>query len=350
MNTDHGSVGGGEILQYWGSSTTRQDSLMNVDNIVQYAMLPYVRFLVAFLLIAVAIIVVLKILDVKQPAKGKGMKNALAYMDAIKKHDAAVLANNRRIKIITQIVEKTPFALPKRDVEYWQYNIDRAQIYIPGHTRLYKAVELHAVLVALTAIFDICSILLLPLSPILQISLLVFFTAMMSIFPMRIIRATVAAKDQEIIGNFSDFYLMIHYVLIASSQTPMEGIMKSYQKTTDSEEMKHFVDVCIHYIDTYGEYEATRHIAKAYREIPEVAKLMRLIRQANDGGDIKAELIGFRNELLLARRHVIEDKMNKLVQMGRAQFNILMPVLIQAVLSAMQIYFEDLAGVTSWMG
>ena len=29
------------------------------------------------------------------------MKNALAYMDAIKKHDAAVLANNRRIRIIT---------------------------------------------------------------------------------------------------------------------------------------------------------------------------------------------------------------------------------------------------------
>lgn len=40
---------------------------------------------------------------------------------------------------------------------------------------------------------------------------------------------------------------------------------------------------------------------------------MRLIRQANDGGDIKAELIGFRNELLNARRHTIEKKMNKLI-------------------------------------
>lgn len=94
--------------------------------------------------------------------------------------------------------------------------------------------------------------------------------------------------------------------------------MKSYQKTTDSEEMKHFVDVCVHYIDTYGEYDATRHIAKAYREIPEVAKLMRLIRQANEGGDVKAELIGFRNELLNARRHAIENRMNKLIDMGRA--------------------------------
>lgn len=350
MNTDHGSAGGGEILQYWGSSATKQSSQMNVDNIMQYAMLPYIRILLVLLILALGVIIVLKILDVKSPTKGKGMKNALAYMDAIRKHDAAVLANNRRIRIVTTIVEKSPFALPRRQIEYWQYNIDRAQIYIPGKTRLYKAVELHAVFVAFQGLLDACSLLLLPLNPLLQISLIIFFTAMMNIFPMRIIRTTVQAKDEEVVANFQDFYLMIHYVLMASSQTPLEGIMKSYQKTTDSEEMKHFVDVCVHYIDTYGEYNATNYIAKAYREIPEVAKLMRLIRQANEGGDIKAELLGFRKELLDAKRYTIEKKMKKLVDMGRAQFNILMPVLIQAVLSAMSIYFEDLGGVTTWLG
>lgn len=313
-------------------------------------MLPYIRILLILLILALGVIIVLKILDVKSPTKGKGMKNALAYMDAIRKHDAAVLANNRRIRIVTTIVEKSPFALPRRQIEYWQYNIDRAQIYIPGKTRLYKAVELHAVFVAFQALLDACSLLLLPLNPLLQISLIIFFTAMMNIFPMRVIRTTVQAKDEEVVANFQDFYLMIHYVLMASSQTPLEGIMKSYQKTTDSEEMKHFVDVCVHYIDTYGEYNATNYIAKAYREIPEVAKLMRLIRQANEGGDIKAELLGFRKELLDAKRYTIEKKMKKLVDMSRAQFNILMPVLIQAVLSAMSIYFEDLGGVTTWLG
>lgn len=313
-------------------------------------MLPYVRFIVALLLIILAIMLVLKLLDVKQPMQGKGMKNALAYMDAIRKHDAAVLANNRRIRIITTIVEKQPFALPKRQVDYWQYNIDRAQIYIPGNQRLYKATELHALIVALTAVFDACSVLMIPLSPVLGVSLIIFFTAMMQVFPMRILRARVQAKDEEIVANFQDFYLMLHYVLMASSSTPMAGIMKQYQKTTDSEEMKHFVDVCIHYIDTYGEYAATRHITKAYREIPQVAKLMRLIRQQNEGGDIKAELVGFREELLNAKKYTIQKKMDKLIAMGRAQFNILMPILIQAILSAMSIYFEDLAGVTTWMG
>lgn len=349
-DTDGGSIGGGEILKYWGSSTTKQTQLMNVDSIIQQAMLPYICILVAILLLIVATLLILKILDVKSPTKGKGMKNALAYMDAIRKHDASVIANNRRIRIVTQIVEKTPFALPRRQVEYWQYNIDRAQIYIPGHARLYKATELHAVFIAIATLLDIVCIPIAMISPVLGVSLMIFFTAMMSVFPMRVIRATVQAKDDEIIENFADFYLMLHYVLMASSSTPMAGIMKQYQKTTDSEEMKHFVDVCIHYIDTYGEYEATRYISKAYREIPQVAKLMRLIRQANEGGDIKAELIGFRTELLNARKYEIEKRMNKLIQMGRAQFNILMPILIQAIISAMSIYFEDLGGVTTWLG
>ena len=55
--------------------------------------------------------------------------------------------------------------------------------------------------------------------------------------------------------------------------------------------MHRFVDCCIHYIDTYGEYEATKFITRQYREIPQVGKLMRLIRQANEGGDVRAELV-----------------------------------------------------------
>mgnify|MGYP006990184401 FL=1 len=70
----------------------------------------------------------------------------------------------------------------------------------------------------------------------------------------------VAAKDLEIKSNFSDFYLMIHYVLLASASTPLSGIMKSYQKTTTSKEMQRFIDVAVSYIDTHGEYEATNYI------------------------------------------------------------------------------------------
>ena len=168
--------------------------------------------------------------------------------------------------------------------------------------------------------------------------------------PMMIIRSTVREKDLEIKENFADYYLMIHYVLLANAKTPLNGIMKSYAKTTNSKEMIRYIDACLHYIDTYGEYEATKYITKDYRELPEVGKLMRLIKQANEGGEIEAELYGFRTELLAAKRYAIEKRMEKLIKKAQMSFNILMPVLFQAILSAMAIYISDLGIASTIVG
>ena len=142
---------------------------------------------------------------------------------------------------------------------------------------------------------------------------------------------------------------MIHYVLLASAGTPISGIMKSFDKTTNSDEMHRFIDVCIHNIDTYGEYEGTRHIGRHYREIPQVGKLMRLIRQANEGGDVRAELVGFRDELLAAKKHTIRKRMEKVIMQAKMSFNILLPILFQAIASAAAIYLEDLSMTGSFL-
>jgi hypothetical protein len=76
---------------------------------------------------------------------------------------------------------------------------------------------------------------------------------------------------------------------------------------------------------------------------------MRLIRQANEGGDVRAELVGFRTELLEARKYAIQKRMEKLVMKAKASFNILVPILIQAVISAMAIYFEDLSLTSTFL-
>ena len=163
-----------------------------------------------------------------------------------------------------------------------------------------------------------------------------------STVPFAAIRSKVKTKDNEIVENFADFYLMLHYVLLANANTPLSGIMQSFDKTTDSLEMHRFVDSCTHYIDTYGEYEATGYITKEFREIAEVGKLMRLIKQANSGGDVRSELLNFRTELLNAKKYAIEVRMNKLITKARASFSMLYIVLIQAIISAMAIYFDDL--------
>ena len=348
MDTQNGTVGGGEALQYWGNSKQKGPQYLDENLIKQFLMLPYVKAIIIILLMLVAILVILKILEVRNPFRGKAITHELDHLDRVKKRDESIVRANRYIRVVTKLIESSPFACNKTDREYWEYNLKRANVRIPGGSRVMKYDEFNAIIKSIEigilciALF-IMIFLSTPLGAIIAMMDIVFTSTLPTIY----LRTVVKQKDMEIVENFADFYLMIHYVLLASAGTPISGIMKSFDKTTDSEEMHRFIDVCIHYIDTYGEYEATRYISKEYREVSEVGKLMRLIRQANEGGDIRAELIGFRNELLAAKRYAIEKRMEKMILKANASFNILVPVLIQAVVSAMAIYLDDLGMATT---
>ena len=252
---------------------------------------------------------------------------------------------------LTNFVEKTPFSLAKNQADYWQYNINRAGVQIPGKTRNMKATEFNALIVLITMSCCAVGLIIALIANLMLGTLIIIFSVVISSYlPMSIVRSVVKSKDQEIIDNFSDYYLMIHYVILASASTPLEGIMKSYAKTTDSLEMRRYVDACVHYIDTYGEYEATNYIARDYREISEVGKLMRLIRQSNEGGNVEPELIGFRQELIASKQYAMTKRMEKLISRARMSFNILVPILIQAIISAMSIYWKDISVTSTFLG
>lgn len=350
MNTNN--IGGGEVLKYVGQDYKYKHEYLYMDEAFMnnLATMSTVRIAVILLLVVLAIIITLKILEIRNPLRGRAMVNELDYLDKIRKRDENIIKANKTIGIITKIVEMSPFALSKSYIDYWKYNLERANVRIPGGFRVMKPQEFNAIVKACEAASLLLSLLLcafvsIPLGAMLAIATVFIGETM----PMQTVRQSVKAKDAEIVENFADFYLMIHYVLLASAGTPIAGIMKSFDKTTDSEEMHRFIDVCLHNIDTFGEYEATRHITKQYREIPQVGKLMRLIRQANEGGDVRAELVGFRDELLSAKKYVIRRRMEKLVAQAKASFNILTPILIQAIISAMAIYVEDLSLAGSFM-
>lgn len=341
-------VGGGEILNYWNQNSKDSNAALDTELIRQFLMLPAVKIVIIILILICALFVIMKILKIRNPLRGKVITRELDHIANVKKHDESIIRSNEFIGSITKIVEKSPFSLDVANKDYWNYNISRANIRIPGGSRLMRAEELNAIIRAAAFIMSAIGLLITILFNVMLGALIIISTIVLSsTLPMILIRQKVKEKDLEIVSNFADFYLMIHYVLLASANTPISGIMKSYDKTTSSDEMHRFVDTCIHYIDTYGEFEATSHIARQYREIPEVGKLMRLIKQANEGGDVRAELIGFRNELLEAKEYAIEKRMEKLVAKATASFNILMPVLIQAIISAMAIYFDDLGIVTT---
>lgn len=355
MNTqawDGSLAGGGEILQFWGNNYTyRESRYLDNELISQFGMIGIVKFIIFLLILFAMVLVILKIFNIRSPFKGKGITKELDYMEKIRKRDESILRANHTIQSITKMVEKTPFNLDKTKEEYWQYNLNRANVKIPGGSRIIKAKEFNA-LINFGAFWAVAMSLFVLVFINSYLGAVLIFAVIIcaSTMPMMMIRGTVQEKDLEIKEHFSDYYLMLHYVLIANANTPLNGVMKSYAKTTSSLEMQRYIDSCLHYIDTYGEYEATRYIAKDYREIPEVGKLMRLIRQANEGGEIEAELLGFRTELLNAKKYAIERRMAKLIAKAKASFNLLMPILFQAVLSAMAIYISDLGAVGTIVG
>lgn len=349
MNTNN--AGGGEVLQYIGNNQTQnQYQYLDIDIIRQFMYLPWVKLLIVVLLGIIAFLLIARIFEMKSPLKGRAITNELEHMNRVKQRDNTILKANSMMSSLTKIVEASPFSISKSYIEYWNYNLERANIRIPGGYRTMKAQEFNAIIKSVQAFVIFLSIIIIVVfsAPIGMMAIIITILVG-STMPMATVRQKVKTKDAEVVENFADMYLMIHYVLLASAGTPISSILKSFDKTTSSEEMHRFVDVCIHYIDTYGEYEATRYITRQYREIPQVGKLMRLIRQANEGGDVRAELIGFRNELIEAKKYSIEQHMNRIVMQARASFNILVPVLIQAIISAMAIYFKDLSVTSTFL-
>jgi len=301
---------------------------------------------ILFIVIA-AIFMVLQVTKQKTIFKGQGIKNEISYVSEVRRRDAEIIKINNFMRFLTNIVENSPLALSKSNLDYYEYNITRASIKVFGGFRDLKPVEFNAVIKLLTIFSVLISVVVaLLFSVIFGVVMLVVSVVVAGTFPMMFIRQIVKDKDDEVVQNFSDFYLMLHYVLMEGSKTPLINIMRSYAKTTTSKEMIKLVDTCVHYIETYGEYEATKYISKNYREIHVLTRLMRIIKQVNEGADVKTELAGFRAEVLRSKRYMIEMKVNKLVMKAKLSFYVLTPILIQAILSAMSIYFPDIGVIT----
>ena len=179
-------------------------------------------------------------------------------------------------------------------------------------------------------------------SPVIGVLIMFIGGITVNAMPMMIIRQIVVARDNEIREDFPDLYLMIHYEIVSGGNTPLERSFRSYKRVTKSVEMLKFVDRAIELFETYGEIEATNEIAKYYREIPEVTRLMRLINQLHTGGNVQQEFIGFREQILKDKKYRLEEKMNKLVGRARMSFKLAYIILIQAIISAMALFMPRL--------
>ena len=310
---------------------------------------PLLKILIICLIIIIAILIIARILGLRSIFQDKGISAELNNINALKKRDKRILRINNTLKKITKLVNNTGLSSSSNKREYMEYNLRRAGIKIPGGIRYMYPEEFDACC-KLGALITIAIGLMVFIFASLTFGVFIIIggTVLWNTLPMLIVRAIVADKDAEIRRNFFDIYLMLHYTLISGAGTPLNQLFRSYSKQTNSKEMLAFAANCIDIIDTYGEYNATNLITKEYREIAEVGRLMRLIKQQQDGGDIKQELLGFKSQLMQERKYEVEARMNKLVNRANESFKLLMIILVQAILSAMAIYLPDILSVSSF--
>lgn len=336
--------GGGEILQmeyepaYW-------TPYVDWDLCKVYKAAPYM--FIGIVLVGLIIIALLYAKKRNIPLLGSyGISYSLARRKKGIRKRQSLINKLQFVKDWTKLVERSPFCCNKNNKDYMDYNIKRAGLHLPGNTPMYY--EEYNALKLLAAIILLASTLLIALfmSMSVGVVLMVTVTVIVVVVPQSLIRMAVAAKDRIIQANFMDFYLILHYSLMMGSNTPLTKLMESYAKTTENETMHQFVAECVNTIDTYGEYNSTEIISRDFREIPQVGKLMRIIKQLFDGADVKQELKGFREEVIRDERYRIDKISNVKIMKVRSTIYVMFFFLLQCVLSAMAIYLPDIMGST----
>ncbi len=345
------SNGGAEILKYQNAE------MPDVGTFNDYILYIYnstwaIKILIIALLVLTCVVILLRIFRVRYINIPKGVATELDNIADIRSRDKSILRKKKLLNRITSIVKKSPFRLDEISRDHYQYNINRAGLLAPGDSRYLSSDEYRAIIITSCTGVLVASILIgiganIGLGVILCVGTILFFLSI----PDLMLRSKVSAHDAEIKTHFPNFYLMLHYNLVSETKTePLERKMLTYSKTTDSIEMLRFVDTCVHLIETHGEYKATKLISDEYKEIAEVTKLMRLIRQQHEKANIATELEGFKREVINYRKAQLEKRKQRIVKMAQASFIVIQIILGQAMLSAIAVYLPDLAIAQSLFG
>lgn len=309
--------------------------------VMQY--LPIIKLCIYLLIITASILLIFRLFNIRSIQPGKGVNRAVHNVKVMRNYDATIVSSNKLTRNLARIVQSSVFGLSDSAIEYTQYNINRLQIKAIGGSRLLTAEEFNAIKITLASISIILSLIVALFTNILiGFILIVISIVVFNIMPMQVMRGMVRSKDVEIEENFLNLYLVLHYQLMEGAKGSISKTMRDYYRAAKSKEIKQFINIASGYMDSYGEEDALMRIRSDYREVSQVVKLTRLIKQLYDGGKIENDLIGFRAELIRARELSMEKKMDKLIYLANSSFKVLIIILFQAVISALSIYLPDL--------
>lgn len=348
---DRTSIGGGEVLDFIGNKAEVAWKYMNAELINHFEHYSLYKVGLCALIILIAVLIALRILGIRTIGQDAGVRAEVENIKSLRRTEANILAKQKRLLKLKSLMRAFGLEPNQTFVDYMNYNLKRACILAPSGDRALDAYEYNAYVKTGTFLTAIICILVMFFNNLaLGLILLCLSLIMWSVLPNMIVRSEAVRRDAIIRENFFDFYAEIHYILKDGGGASLVKKIRTYSKSIQNKpEMARFADNCADLLDLYGEYEGTLHVSKEYKEIPEVGKLMRLIRQFNDNADISQELEGFRQQLLTEKQLKMEAAQKKLIEKARMSFNILMIILVQAILSAMAIYIPDLGGIGSFL-
>ena len=341
---DTGKNDGVRALQSTEVEEGWKHTFLNQSVIDEFGRIPYVRVGLILLIIVLTVIIIWRVIGIRSILTGAAVDHEKSVRDKIKLRDSIVLQSNSFMKKITDTSKHVGVSnLSEENRNYLKYNLERADVRVPGGHR-YMTPEEYTALCQLTMLVGTTVGLILAVFVNIALGMCIIVSSILGVktIPMIMIRITVTSKDNEIREHFPDLYLMVHYELMADSGTPLGTTFKSFSRITNNKEMQRFIESCINLFDTYGEIGATQYIARQYREIPEITRLMRLIKQQSDGGDIKSELVGFRKQIIADKEYRLNEHVDKMVAKASLSINLVLIILAQAIISAMAVYLPDL--------
>lgn len=344
------TVGGGEILDFFSNSARQTWETLNGDLINQIGALPFIKIGICILLLLILILIVFRILGLGNGLVYSGVDAEIANINNLRKLDAYIIKRNKQLSFITKFIENLGLGVDRSRISYLEYNLKRAGLKNPGGQRVLTPQEYNAIIKALILVFVCFGLLITLFSVTIGIIVIVLGVSFMSFVPDTILRDIVVRKDAVIRRNFFDFYGELHYPIVGNEGTPLVKILRNYAKVDLLPEMQEFTNDVADIFDLHGEYEGTKYVAQEYKEIPEVSKLMRLIRQYHDGADVVNDMMGFREQLLLQQQMQIDKFCDKIIRRARSSFYLIYIILFQAIISAMAIYLPDLGNIGSLFG
>lgn len=344
------TVGGGEILDFFNNSARQTWETLNGDLINQIGALPLIKIGICILLLLILILIVFRILGLGNGLVYSGVDAEIANINNLRKLDAYIIKRNKQLSFITKFIENLGLGVDRSRISYLEYNLKRAGLKNPGGQRVLTPQEYNAIIKSLILVFVCFGLLISLFNMTIGIIVIILGVSFMSFVPDTILRDIVVRKDAVIRRNFFDFYGELHYPIVGNDGTPLVKILRNYSKVDLLPEMQEFTNDVADIFDLHGEYEGTKYVAQEYKEIPEVSKLMRLIRQYHDGADVVNDMMGFREQLLLQQQMQIDKFCDKIIRRARSSFYLIYIILFQAIISAMAIYLPDLGNIGSLFG